>query len=364
MALNNLLSVPIRWKTIVPDRRHSMPNSPQSVSSQEEEEELSSSALHTLVSNLRSRGTEEMIEASSSEADADLIQELRVRVEEISPSLVPSDAELVKVLISLLSHLNRLSVLVNPSSPSQITPFSSSPWGSSEPNESTNFFDTLKRQLSDFQVERLTTPQDVIPRGSTPVLAVEASLLWSQIDQELDQVVSMCKERADYLYCDPPEYEYDTLPVYDHPSRPSTEDFDQKSRNQASQSPVIPGGQLSEKKRLDLEAVTMAIDRLYLVAPQLHNQRVELKSTKVAQMEKARSKGSQSSISIQRGKQKERERDVKELEDMLELINKASDRTMKDQSVILDGGMKTRFERARQRDMAKVKPVLFTYLAY
>lgn len=360
MALNNLLSVPVRWKTIVPDRRHSMPNSPQS--SSQAEEESSSSALHTLVSNLRSRCTEEMIQASPSESDADLIQELRTRVEEISSSLASSDVELVRVLISLLSHLHRLSVLVNPSSPSQITPSSSS-WNVAEPNDSTNLFDNLKRQLSDFQVERLTTRQDVVPRGSKPVLAVEAALLWEQIDQELDRVVSMCKERTDYLSCDPPDYEYDTLPVYDHESRSSIDDYDQKSRNQLSQSPVIPGGQMSEKRKLDLEAVTMAIDRLYLVAPQLHNQRVELKSTKVAQMEKARSQGSVTT-SRSAGKQKERERDVKDLENMLELINKASGRSLTDQSVILNDGMKMRLERARQRDMAKVKPFLLVYLLY
>ncbi|KAJ3932902.1 MAG: HECT-like ubiquitin-conjugating enzyme-binding-domain-containing protein [Lentinula lateritia] len=348
MALNNLLSLPLRWKTIVPDRRHSMPNSPRS-SSPQGVEESSSSALHTLVSNLRTRGTGEMIQASLSESDANLIQELHVRVDEISSSLESSDAKLVKTLIALLSHLHRLSILVNPSSPKPIASF----WNAADSDESLNLFDTLKRQLSDFQLERSTSQQDVVPRGSKPVLTVEAALLWSKIDQELDTVVSMCKERTEYLSYDPPDYEYDTLPVYDHDSRSSMEDFDQP-KLRAEVSSVIPGGQMSEKRKLDLEAVTMAIDRLYLVAPQLHNQRVELKSSKLAQMEKARRQGSQSATSSRSaGKQKEHDRDINDLENMLELINKASGRTLKDQSVILDGGMQARLEKVRQRDMAK-----------
>lgn len=350
MALNNLLSLPLRWKTIVPDRRHSMPNSPRS-SSPQGVEESSSSALHTLVSNLRTRGTGEMIQASLSESDANLIQELHVRVDEISSSLESSDAKLVKTLIALLSHLHRLSILVNPSSPKPIASF----WNAADSDESLNLFDTLKRQLSDFQLERSTSQQDVVPRGSKPVLTVEAALLWSKIDQELDTVVSMCKERTEYLSYDPPDYEYDTLPVYDHDSRSSMEDFDQP-KLRAEVSSVIPGGQMSEKRKLDLEAVTMAIDRLYLVAPQLHNQRVELKSSKLAQMEKARRQGSQSATSSRSaGKQKEHDRDINDLENMLELINKASGRTLKDQSVILDGGMQARLEKVRQRDMAKVR---------
>ncbi|KAJ3857960.1 HECT-like ubiquitin-conjugating enzyme-binding-domain-containing protein [Lentinula lateritia] len=293
-----------------------------------------------------------MFQASPSESDADLIQELHVRVDEISSSLDSSDAKLVKTLIALLSHLHRLSTLVNPSSPKPIASF----WNAADSDESLNLFDTLKRQLSDFQLERSTSRQDVVSRGSKPVQTVEAALLWSKIDQELDTVVSMCQERTEYLSYDPPDYEYDTLPVYDHNSRSPMEDFDHpKSRAEVSSSSVIPGGQMSEKRKLDLEAVTMAIDRLYLVAPQLHNQRVELKSTKLAQMEKARRQGSQSATSSSRsaGKQKEHDRDIKDLENMLELINKASGRTLKDQSVILDGGMQARLEKVRQRDMAK-----------
>ncbi|ESK86387.1 hypothetical protein Moror_4980 [Moniliophthora roreri MCA 2997] len=363
MALNNLLSGPSSWKTIVPERRHSMPPSPQSSAAPLMEFDSSSSALQTLLSNLRSKVQDgDMVQISSSQNDTELINELHARVEDISSILDSSDAELIRTLISLLSHLNRLSLIISASpisSPRRQMVHSHS-FNALHPAPSDNLFDTLKRQLSDFQVERLTSQQeDFVPSGSKPVVAVEAALLWSRIDEELETVVGMCRERTEQLprfHADhmPPQYDpagYDEkLPDYDDETRTSPVE---KSRTQTTCSPVIPAGQLSEKRRLDLEAVTMAIDRLYLVAPQLHNQRVELKTSKLEQMEKARLEGKQTLMPTARGKQKQQEGDIRELERMLELIGKASDRTLKDQSVILDGGMKTRLERAQQRDNAK-----------
>ncbi|KAG7448532.1 uncharacterized protein BT62DRAFT_964947 [Guyanagaster necrorhizus] len=273
--------------------------------------------------------------------DADLINELKTRVEGISDSLESSDAQLAKTLVSLLSHLNRLGSLHFPSSQSRVTPSNS--WHSREPMD---IFDTLKRQLSDFQIER---QRDILPAGSPPVLAVERASLWSRIDEELESVVAMCKERTtgDHLppQYDPADYQYDLPPEYEYGTRTSIDDA--KQRPYSLHSPTTPTTPMNEKMRLDFEAVTMAIDRLYLVAPQLHNQRVELKSSKVAQMEKARKEGS----SISRGKQKQG--DIRELESIFEMLGKASQRSMKDQSVIIEGGMKSRFEKARLRDQAK-----------
>ena len=55
---------------------------------------------------------------------------------------------------------------------------------------------------------------------------------------------------------------------------------------------------------------------------------------------------------------KERERDEVELEKMLALIGKASERKLVDQSVILDGGMQAKLEQARQQDREKVRSLL------
>lgn len=346
MTLNNLLSVPSKWNPIVPDRRHSMPNTPHTASTSTEAES-SSSALQTLVSNLRTRDFgDEMVEMAASDNDSDLIHELNSRVDGLSSSLLAEDAKLAKSLVSLLSYLHRLSILFASSRGKGHHQQYSPPLQTSV---SDNIFDTLKRQLSDLQVERR---RDILPPGSPPVLAVETALLWSRIDEELESVLVLCKERTttDHLppQYDRADYEFDTPPEYDYQANMSLYDSKETSSH-APQSPTLTTS-MNEKMRLDFEAVTMAIDRLYLVAPQLHNQRVELKSSKLAQMEKASREGGQTRG---KGKQKQSEPDIRELENIFELLGKATDRAMKDQSVILDGGMKSRLERARQRDEAK-----------
>lgn len=352
MTLNNLLSGSTPWNPILPGRRHSMPSSP-TTSADPQTEYQSSSALQTLVSNLRSRDPPDAMVEIQGNSDAALIHELRNRVDQISHTLEPSDAHLAESIVSLLSHFNRLSVLHSADQGARLTPLEDR---FDEPlYPPGDLFNTLKRQLSDLQVERQSSQQEPIPPNTPPVVAVEKTLLWSKIDEELESVVAMCKERTERFEHLPPQYDFadyqlETPPQYDSASIRSSYD-DSKSKHNGLQSPSLATG--NEKMRLDLEAVTMAIDRLYLVAPQLHNQRVELKSSKLAQMEKARRQGSASAVS--RGKQKEKDPDHRELENLLELLGKASERTLKDQSVILDGGMKTRLERARQRDVAKVR---------
>ena len=119
---------------------------------------------------------------------------------------------------------------------------------------------------------------------------------------------------------------------------------------------------MSEKMRMDLEAVALAIDRLYLVAPQLHEQRVELKKSKreqLEQMERARAASSSRERSTVRPGKERATTEGGELEKMMALIGKASERRMLDQAVVLDGGMEAKLERARQRDQEKVRASLF-----
>ncbi|KAG6908171.1 hypothetical protein DXG01_005871 [Tephrocybe rancida] len=354
ITLNNLLSVPNGWSPIVPDRRHSMPSSPQtSGASSNIPAESSSSALQTLIANLRTReDTDDMIQISSGHSDAELLNELRVRTDAISSTLEPADALLATSIVSLLSHFQRLSTIQSTPTRTLSEAAASSPHdvaGSSDP------FSLLRRQLSDLQVERLASQPGLLVPGAPPVLVVEAALLWNKIDEELEIVVAMCKERTADTLSLPPEYDlednyedypHDTLPEYDG-QRVRTS-IDSKSRH-TPHSPTISARQMDEKMRLDLEGVAMAIDRLYLVAPQLHNQRVELKSSKVAQMEKARREGSQTPQS-RHGKQKED--DFQDLERMWDLLGKASERSLVDQSVVLEGGLPARLEKARQKDLA------------
>ncbi|KAG6901759.1 hypothetical protein C0995_008234 [Termitomyces sp. Mi166 len=356
-TLNNLLSVPIGWSPIIPDRRHSMPSGSQTSSTSYTDAESSSSALQTLVTNLRNReGTENMIQIASAQDDAELLNEIRTRVNAISSILEPADVLLANLLVSLLSHLQKLSTIQSNSTKSLSEANFPSPRDVAGPSDP---FSLLRRHLSDLQIERLSSQPDILPPDAPPVRVVEAALLWNKIDEELESVMTMCKERAENLLHQPPDtislppeydieddydYKSDILPEYDEAAVRTS--IDSKSRH-TLHSPTS-SRQMDEKMRLDLEGVTMAIDRLYLVAPQLHNQRVELKSTKLAQLEKARKEGMQTPRA-----RNQKENDMQELERMLDLLGKASERVLTDQSVILDGGLPLRLEKTRQKELAE-----------
>lgn len=356
MTLNDLLSSSPEWRTIVPDRRHSVPAQASSSKSAPLDSIQPKAALVTLLSNLRSRetesGTGEMVESHMPTDEAGMLYELQHRIDTHVPYLSAENVELAVTLTSLLSHLNRLSAI-------DLSPTSSPPPSSGSFHDSdfsTDVFGTLSRQLSDFQFQRLAARTDVPEEGLPPVVAVEKALLWTRVEENLETVLRLCRERTegiprpDHL---PPQYDIGDYeldlegpPEYDYGSSMV---YQEKEKAQASSSTAPPqdAQDLSEKMRLDLDAVTMAIDRLYLVAPQLHNQRVELRSSKREELERAAKSVGPSSHDLQ--KRKERE-----LDDLLGKIGKASERKLTSQTVVLEGGMKMQMERARQRDVQKV----------
>ncbi|KAI6040934.1 HECT-like ubiquitin-conjugating enzyme-binding-domain-containing protein [Pisolithus marmoratus] len=104
---------------------------------------------------------------------------------------------------------------------------------------------------------------------------------------------------------------------------------------------------------LDLDLVTGAIDRLYAAAPQLTNQRVELRKEKVAQMQKAQH-------TDRKGKARDATsaRDA-ELENMLDLLGRASAREIPDQSVVVDPTRKVRVKKK-----PSLKEQRYTYIEH
>jgi len=267
------------------------------------------------------------------------------------------DAALAQALVSLLIHLSRLSNIYAASCHS--VGCSSNQGFADDPEffSTVDLFDTLKRQLSDLQMERLISQTEFLPKVDSPSLAVESALLWTRIDEELETVVTLCKECTE----NPPCFPVDHLPQYDEaeftPNKnpPGYEPNFRTSMNEKVVSAQQAQLNTDEKMLLDLDAVTRAIDRLYEVAPQLHNQRVELKSSKLAELEKARKEGgtfkaNQSATS--NGKQKEH--DIRELEDIFDLLGKVSSRSLLDQTVIVKGGIHSRLEKARKRDLEQV----------
>ena len=305
----------------------------------------SSAALRDLVANLRCSGSlnPEMIQVAPSDDDSALLRELSRHVDVLTPLLRAQDAQLVHALVSLLSDLNQLSVLgVSPSSFSTLT----APWNhDTPPITHAGNLDTLARQLSEFQSHRYDQSD---PDGSLPpVVAVEKALLWVRIDENLETVLHLCHQREgdrpQLSPSEPPQYDLLSHDADLPPNYYPRESFGSDTKTLASFS-----GPLStdEKMRLDLDEVTMAIDRLYRVAPQLHNQRVELNKSKLEELRSAREAQDGPAES---GKQKERE-----LERIVDMIGRASERKLVQQTVVL-GDMDARIERVRQRDVQKVR---------
>ncbi|KAL5499110.1 hypothetical protein ACEPAH_1628 [Sanghuangporus vaninii] len=362
MALNNLLaglfvSTP-HWQPILPPRRHSMPSRPENASTNEP-----SSALHTLLENLRKSDTRQMSEASSSSADDTvLLGELQRRVEAMSHELLPLDSQLARALISLLAHVNKLATIDSKLFNARAANVTSLETLTSRSH--VDIYDQLSRQLLDLQHQRLDRTFDGPAQDTSPQRKVEIALLWSRIDQELETVSTLCRQRNEpppspYPDVLPPEYE-----AYgrgdDEALLPPEYEYASYAQSEKEKAPTYSHHQTqssdaaNEKMRMDLDAVAMAIDRLYLVAPQLHNQRVELRKSKVDELERARLAGPSSARNAERlSKGKEKENDVRELERIIDLVGKASSRRMDDQSVELNPDMKTRIERSKQRDKAK-----------
>jgi hypothetical protein len=349
LILNDLLPFSSSQRAIVPDLTE--PGSSNSAAH----------AIHTLLSHLRELDDgNEMVEIAPSTDSTALHTELAKRVHHLADTALknPLDAELARSLVVLLARLDRFSVLRTFAPRRSPTPSS---LGSSQLGTGSDAFDTLKRSVSELQLYERTSS----PSTQAPALQIESALLWSRIDSDLDHVLSICRQRSESLAPAfppgleqlPPDYDdddfdYEMPPQYVDPYSPNgySDLKDTKSQLPLQQDYHVASASIgNEKMRLDLEAVTLAIDRLYLVAPQLHNQRVELNKSKLEEMEKARAAGQSSS-----SKGKEKQNEMKELDDMLQLIGRASQRRMMDQSVVLEGGLEARLEKAKRRDIQEV----------
>jgi hypothetical protein len=391
-----------------------------------------SSALQIVLNNLRSLAGEEqgMVQLNPvlGENHNALINELQTRVYAIAETLDESDAHLVMSLVSLLGHAGRLAQLQQPGLLGQPGDGQHDAAEWHEPHQF-SIFDTLDRQVSHLKARRADEEGD-LDDGEGPAAErrkVQRTLLWDRIDEDLEEVSRLCRLRMmaidpfsdasveghramstslppeyDSADFEPPEYRMS----YDYPRHLAGEkEKDSLHKLSADKSNHRPLSATStthdEKMRLDFEAVTMAIDRLYLVAPQLHNQRVELKKKKIEEMERAskavdastlqknlnglssagRSRSGSSAEMGAEGLERKRTQakgkgkqvghdDLSELENILSLIGKASSRRMNDQAVVMSDEMKHRLQIARQRDDENVGsppwkvPALANYITH
>jgi hypothetical protein len=190
LTLNNLLSGSAEgeWEPIITTtRRHSMPAANGEPSTQPTPQSIA--ALQTLISNLRSSDSPEgMVQISAADDEASLIHELQRRMDSRIPNLPQSDAQLARALVSALAHLARLSHLASAADPQAVGETLQSPLTTQVED---SVYDTLQRQVSDFQSRKF----DQQTVGSAPATVVETALLWSRIDEDLDSVLRLTRER-------------------------------------------------------------------------------------------------------------------------------------------------------------------------
>ena len=324
-----------------------------------------------------------MTECADLSDETSLIREMQTRVDHLATSrLPPHDGAIARALVSLVAQFNRLAEL-NPSPARSTTLPRTMSWGTNPAEtalpSNSDSLTRLQRQLTDLQLERDARGSDDGHSMRPPVQVVETALLWARVDQDFDRILALCSRQPSLVLEEedaasvfdhlPPEYDVGEyrdpfasdadLPMYEAGGYEGHLEKGEASKVREPVSASALGG-MSEKMRMDLEAVALAIDRLHAVAPQLHDQRVELKKSKREQMERARlavpsrdKERDSGKVKLRAGK--ERERDEVELDKMLNLIGKASERKLVDQSVVLDGGMHARLEQARQRDREKVR---------
>ena len=394
MILSGLLSVSTVLSSSTQPSTHELPTGtlPSSLTSAVADSCSRTEILATLVNTLRTRDGILGSEVSQSQSDdldrqgstdeAALLDQLHDLVDALGPSMHRHDAHLAQAIVALLAELQQLPASFS-ASPSSYTSSSTQRVSPSTDGDPHLVLTTLKKKLSSLQPNTTngasSSSHAVRP---TPVQTVQVALLWSRVDEQLEAVVELCKARAgaeshldpfsdaanisgvdtipsrapsfDAQHLLPPQYEYeydvsheDMPPAYPAdlalaPPRRSLA-YDRKAPLESEYPPekvsAVPSTSqsVSEAERstaLDLDLVTHAIDRLYAVAPQLADQRVELRREKITQMQKAQNnKGKSPATTIA---------DDAELDKMFYLLGRANSREMADQSVTFDPGRKER----------------------
>lgn len=343
--------------------------------------------------------------------EEELLAQLHDLVEMLAPSMRGRHTLLAQAIVELLVLLQQLPAsfaLVSPSSCSPSSPrsLSKSPSVSSisTMDGPRSVLTTLRKKLSSFQptaTASTTSATSIAPRQS-----IQPTLLWARISEQLETVMALCKAcpsevsgvNGDNPFCGPGEVSEkggiaadatgaSTFHQENHPLPPRYEDqaeahhddmppayFSEQTDCQAYQmfsddkkplsdsSPSLhenldaPSTSLNvldreKSAKLDLDLVTRAIDRLYQAAPQLTNQRVELRRGKVRQMKKAQQKG--------KGKLPE----DSELDKMMDLLGRASTREIAGQRAVIDPRRSVRVkgegELAEQVSLESLSPESF-----
>ncbi|GAA5858087.1 hypothetical protein JCM9279_002115 [Rhodotorula babjevae] len=347
---------------------------------------------------------------SSASADGALLEELQGRVEVTAVEVLPpTEAELARTLASLLVCIERLAVISRSGEPQDHPPRASRPASPVQP--SSNVYEALEREaaaLIQSGRDQPSTSPEVVVGAARQVEQAERDLLWGRVDDLSERVKLLSRRRAEgiealeqapHLH----QNEYGELPSYSYDGEAAGQSHlppayygdgailadDKKSDAFSDVKPAPPrspslldpvagtstrttarirkvSSANSEKMQRDLDSVSEAIERLYVVSPQLANQRVEPDRRKVRERQlvklgNAIERLSQGRLEDQRavalpaeveddeeegevGQEKRRaqtvEREQRAMDRMLDQIDRAASRTLADQRVELNGKRK------------------------
>ncbi|GAA5918203.1 hypothetical protein JCM1841_005299 [Sporobolomyces salmonicolor] len=338
-----------------------------------------------------------------------LLDELQSRIEVIAPDLPPMDAELARSLGSLLSCTERLASMARSSGS-----LSASAERTAEP-DSPDLYLTLEREAAVCRSSRdQRAAANSVVSAVQEVEQAERDLLWGRVDDLSERVRLLSRQRAEALreeeagaltpdfnekndaepwtprardvafdvvsLSDLPTYSHDHDPAH-HPAHlppayytdfsaldekersdwdvkpPLSPSVDQHASSSSSAGPMTRPRKISsvntEKMQRDLDSVSQAIERLYLVSPQLANQRVEpdrplLRERQLAKLGNAIERLSQGRFEDQRAipsplvdapesQIERRQKDQAMLDRLIDQIDRAASRTLTDQRVELNG---------------------------
>jgi hypothetical protein len=296
------------------------------------------------------------------------LETLNDALSKLLPFLPAKDRQIATSLMDLLSCIDRL-LSTSPGSTAASTPVRLR--GSSSIDHMENLYDTLQQDASSFRSG--SKPAIEASSALREVEKAEQDLLWGRIEDLLEQVSAVCKSPAErplshdslpvpQYEASLSEYSLSDLPVYSSDKRLSNDlafppeyKLDEKAALGASVNSRFSAA-TDEKRQIELEGISEAIERLYSVSPQLANQRVDPGRTdrkQIREMQLARLTGAIERLSKGRledqrailptlapnrnkGKQKsESISKQEELDQLLEAIGKGANADMTNQRVAL-----------------------------
>ena len=355
----------------------------------------------------------------------DSLNDVQTLVQQVSSTWTDIRAQsLARSLASLLSCLDRLNALCTLPSPNtpQRSPIASRS-SSSIGQLPDTVYDTLKREARLLQDSRPELKQALshdsgssIPSSAfREVQQAEAELRWGRLDDLLAEVDALCRKpveadaeprastssvamqpstsastilnyrlsqrkaskeyersMSDYSISDLPIYSNDGVHTSPQPPQYHDDGVDVADEKTAHRAEPSRPSMSDEKMHYELDDLTSAIERLYVVSPQLANQRVHPNRQKSREMQLAKlgsaierlSKGrledqraqlpvaSTSSVKVNKRRSMNAVEDRKELDSLIDSIGKAANRNMANQRVtmsprqlnLLEGTRKTVLE--------------------